>query len=215
MFISFEGPEGAGKTTQVRLAGAALGAKYHHVFVTREPGWGVVGNALRNLLLHPPEDTAIGPMTELMLLMADRANHVEQMIKPNLLIPQAIILCDRYIDSTMAYQGYGRGLDVDTVREMNRHVTGGLVPDLTIYLDIDVEKGLARSQDFNRMEQSGVEFHRRVRAGFLKELTGRTDRRVAHVVADNTLEIVHACVMDAIERVLMGRPLEHGEYDEE
>lgn len=214
MLITFEGNEGAGKTTQIALAAEALSAHtVQYPWVTKEPGWGPLGNQLRSMLLHPELDHEAGPMTELMLMIADRANHVEKYIRPRL---QAgyIVLCDRYMDSTMAYQGHGRGLSQALIRDMNNFVTQGAYPDLTLLLEIDVEKGLRRSQDVNRMEKEGLAFHQRVAHGFHLCQTG-SNGRIVSVAADNSVEVVHAEIMDIILRRLQGRPQKHEEEEDE
>ena len=216
MLITFEGNEGAGKTTQIKLAAEALSANavdYPLVWVTKEPGWGPLGQQLRNMLLHPALGYEPGPMTELMLMIADRANHVEKYIRPRLQ-EGYIVLCDRYMDSTMAYQGHGRGLSQPLIRDMNNLITQGAYPDLTLLLEIDVEKGLQRSQDVNRMEKEGLAFHQKVARGFRLCQTG-SNGRILSVEADNPVEVVHAEIMDIILRKLQGKPQKHEEEEDE
>ncbi|NEQ37438.1 MAG: dTMP kinase [Okeania sp. SIO3I5] len=179
-FIVFEGVEGGGKTTQIELlrdwllgkgqSGQILSKSIDlEVVITREPGGTKLGKALRELLLNPDVLTEkIQETAELLLYAADRAQHIETLIKPYL-EKEAIVLCDRFIDSTIAYQGYGRGLDLELIQQLNYIATGGLKSDLTFWLDIDVEIGLARAKNrgkIDRMEQANIEFHRRVQQGY-------------------------------------------------
>lgn len=196
VFITFEGGEGVGKTTQVNLAEAALKELKIDVCKTKEPGWGVLGSQLRNMILHPLAESELTPMAELMLLMADRANHVTNFIEPAL-SNGSIVLCDRYIDSTLAYQGWGRGMDHTMIRTLNNYVTKGLEPDMTFFLDMEVSESLHRSQDQNRMERLGTEFHERVKVGFRLEAL-KQGKRTYFICASNSIEIVHAEIMDAI-----------------
>ena len=186
MFITFEGVEGAGKSTQIRLLAERFRATGDaHVLLTREPGDGPLGAQLRNLVLAPPDGVEISAWAELFIMLADRAQHVTAAIRPAL-GAGSYVLCDRYGDSSVAYQGYGRGLDVACIEELNARATGGLVPDLTVLLDLDSAVGLARQKERNRMEAEELAFHQRVRQGFLEQQTGtrlldtaRTDRRRA------------------------------------
>ena len=167
MFITFEGVEGAGKTTQIALLAAwfrTIGRR--DVLTTREPGDGPLGQELRRLALHPPQGVAVEPRAELLIMLADRAQHVGQVIQPHL-NTGGIVLCDRYADSALAYQGYGRGLDIGEIQAMNDYATQGLQPDLTVLLDLDPAVGLARQSERNVMEEEALPFHQRVRAGFL------------------------------------------------
>ncbi len=164
--IVFEGVEGCGKTTQLnRLQQWLLPLP---VAVTRQPGGTELGLRLRQLLLHEGAGCQIQERAELFLYAADRVQHVEEFLKPQL-AAGAIVLCDRYTDSTVAYQGYGRGLDLTTVEQLNQIATGGLESDLTLWLDVDVGVGLARTRRrgaADRMEQADLAFHRRVREGY-------------------------------------------------
>lgn len=167
MFITFEGVEGAGKTTQIgRLAERLRSACRRNIVTTCEPGDGPLGSELRRLALHPPLGIAVDPRAELLIMLADRAQHVSQVIRPHLASGD-IVICDRYADSSMAYQGYGRGLEVAEIERLNEFATGGLKPDLTILLDLDPVVGLARQHDRSVMEEQALPFHERVHAGFL------------------------------------------------
>lgn len=167
MFISFEGVEGAGKTTQIaRLAARLRERGRQDVLTTREPGDGPLGTELRRLALHPPMGMTVEPRAELLIMMADRAQHVGQVLRPHL-ESGGVILCDRYADSSVAYQGYGRGLDLAEIGSLNAYATNGLAPDLTFLLDLDPAVGLARQKERSVMEEEALPFHQRIRAGFL------------------------------------------------
>ncbi len=167
MFISFEGVEGAGKTTQIaRLAARLRASGRQDVLTTREPGDGPLGAELRRLALHPPMGMTVEPRAELLIMMADRAQHAGQVLRPHL-DTGGIILCDRYADSSAAYQGYGRGLDLAEIAALNAYATNGLMPDLTFLLDLDPAIGLSRQKERSVMEAEALPFHRRIRAGFL------------------------------------------------
>lgn len=185
--IVFEGVEGSGKTTQIEQTQAWLlnnGVPYlqqqgyvSRIVTTREPGGTPLGKTLRQLLLQPSEDL-IQDRTELLLYAADRAQHVDAFLKP-LLAEGAIILCDRYTDSTVAYQGYGRGLDRDLIEQLNQIATAGLQSDLTFWLDVDVEVGLSRARRraaHDRIEQANLSFHQRVQQGFRELAQTHSDR---------------------------------------
>lgn len=163
MFITFEGPEGAGKTTAIGMISAQLRDRGETVVVTREPGSGELGSKIREILLH---GNSMPPESELFLFLADRANHVASVILPAL-DRREIVLCDRYADSTLVYQSLVRGLNEEFVRQANRFATGDLQPELTFLLDIDPAVGLARLKSKDRMDREPIEFHQRVRDGFL------------------------------------------------
>jgi dTMP kinase len=173
IFITLEGVEGSGKTTQTALVASALRAAGHRVTVTREPGGTRAGEAIRAIFLDPA--VSLHAAAELLLVLADRAQHVREKLKPALAAGE-IVLSDRYSDSTTAYQGYGRGLDLKLLDDLNRLASDGTRPDLTIVLDLPVETGLERTRARvrgdvrgpDRFEGEQVEFHRRVREGFLK-----------------------------------------------
>jgi dTMP kinase len=170
LFITFEGPEGSGKTTQVQLLAAWLRACGHNVLTTREPGGTRIGDAVRELLLNPAH-TEMRPEAEILLFSAARAQIVGEIIRPQLQ-KDGVVICDRFGDSTLAYQGYGRQLNLDTLRMITAFATGNLRPDLTICLDLPATEGLRRKRnaagvEWNRMEQEQLDFHERVRWGFL------------------------------------------------
>jgi dTMP kinase len=179
LFIAFEGGEGSGKSTQIALLADWLTGQGQPVFATHEPGATSVGKAIRALLLET--DEPITPRSEALLFAADRAHHVETEIRPKLAAGQHV-LCDRYVDSSIAYQGTGRTLSTAEVARLSRWATEGLLPDLTVLLDIDPRIGLARAGGRagetgpDRLEREQLAFHERVRAGF-RELAGRAPER--------------------------------------
>ncbi len=169
MFITLEGPEGSGKTSHIPYLVEYLREKGYKVFPTREPGGTSIGEQIREVL-HNLKNTEMHPRTETLLFQAARAQFVEQVVRPRLAAGE-IVLSDRYADSTLAYQGYGHQQDLQQVRALIDYATGGLVPDLTILLDVDVETGLKRKQkaeEWNRLDAYTVEFHHRVRNGYLE-----------------------------------------------
>ncbi len=185
MLITLEGPDGSGKTTQARLLAEWLRGEGYDVVLTREPGGSDIGEQIR-AVLHDPRNTAMDARAEILLYSADRAQHVVQVIRPALAAGR-IVISDRYADSTLAYQGYGRGLDLETLRAITAFATGGLAPDLTLCLDIAPQVGLARrrsgSAEWNRLDAEAIGFHRRVRAGYL-ELAGQEPARWVIIDAD-------------------------------
>jgi dTMP kinase len=195
LFVTFEGVDGAGKTTQIALLRAALEAEGHAVCVTREPGGDAVAEGVRHLLLQE----TVTPRAELLLFLASRAQNVEAVIRPHL-AAGGMVLCDRFIDSSVAYQGYARGLGRDMVATLNAFATGGLIPAITFLLDLPPEVGLARQPERNRMEEESLEFHRRVRAGFLAEAARYPDR---FCVLDATQEVprVHTQILERVRAV--------------
>ncbi|KXK13367.1 MAG: dTMP kinase [Fimbriimonadaceae bacterium] len=162
MFITFEGGDGAGKSTAVQSVATALASNGIRAIVTRQPGDGPLGPSIRQLLLHREMPT----LCELFLFLADRNQHVERIVRPALERGD-VVLCDRYGDSTVAYQGYARGLDVALLKELNGLATGGLCPDLTLLLDLQPEVGLGRLESKDRLDKEALDFHRRIREGFL------------------------------------------------
>jgi dTMP kinase len=176
VFTTFEGPEGAGKTTVIALVAEQLRADGYEVLVTREPGAGEVGKAVREILLHGGD---IHPHAELFLFLADRAQHIERIIRPFLeseVQKPKVVLCDRHADSTVVYQGHARGMDLDELRRLNWLATAGMVPDRTYLLDLPVEVGLGRLKDPDRLDREPIEFHRRVREGFRAEADREPER---------------------------------------
>ncbi len=199
IFVTLEGPEGAGKTTQLKLLSKHLDVLGIAHVVTRDPGGTALGRQIRRILLNP--ETPVCPMTELLLYEADRAQHIEQVIVPALK-RGALVLCDRYVDSTLAYQGYARGLDFELIGQLNRIATGGLMPQLTILFDIASEAGLARLHPggHDRLEREAIEFHHKVRAGYL-EMAAREPGRWQVIDATRALTVVQ----DDLRRLLSER----------
>ncbi len=169
MFITLEGPEGSGKSSQIPELAQWLRNNGYQVFTTREPGGTEISDQIRAILGNL-NNTAMHPRTEILLFLASRAQLVEEVLRP-LTETDTIILCDRYADSTLAYQGYGHGLDLTLLKQLLSFATGGLQPDLTILLDLDVEKGLLRRKnsggEWNRLDAYALAFHQRVRQGYL------------------------------------------------
>ncbi|AFY42041.1 dTMP kinase [Nostoc sp. PCC 7107] len=198
--IVFEGVEGCGKTTQMQLCGQWLESLGISVVVTREPGGTELGSHLRRLLLEKSEDKPVADVTELLLYAADRAQHVEQELKPNLAVGR-YILCDRYTDSTVAYQGYGRGLNMSLIEQLNYIATSGLTSDLTIWLDVDVEVGLSRKHGeavgLDRIEQEAITFHRRVQQGY-SQLAAAHPSRIVRVDGSLSKETVHSLIQEIL-----------------
>jgi dTMP kinase len=190
-FVAFEGGEGAGKSTQVRLLTHVLVDQGRDVLATREPGGTPAGETIRSILLDPATGH-LSPRAEALLYAADRAHHVATVVRPAL-ARGAVVLSDRYIDSSLAYQGAGRTLDVDEVRQLSNWASEGLVPDLTVLLDLDPEVGLARAGDPDRLEAEPLEFHRRVRQLFL-DLAAAEPQRYLVVDAERSPEDVFAKV---------------------
>jgi dTMP kinase len=196
LFITFEGVEGAGKTTQIAMLRAALEREGRRVCVTREPGGDAVAEGVRQLLLSQE----MSPRAELLLFLASRAQNVERVIKPEL-AQGAVVICDRFIDSSVAYQGVARGLGRDTVAALNEFATGGLTPAMTFLLDLEPETGLARQTDRNRMEAESLRFHQQVREGYLAEAT-RSPQRFCVLDADQSPETLHAALWKKIQNFL-------------
>jgi len=202
MFITFEGPEGSGKSTQLPKLARFLEESGLSVVKTREPGGTKIGDQIREVLVRM-DNTELHPRTEILLFLAARAQLVEELIIPSLRQGK-IILCDRYGDSTLAYQGYGHGLDLDALRAMLQFATGGLKPDLTILLDVDVMTGLKRKkikEEWNRLDAYELSFHERVRGGY-HILAGQEPERWKVVDATQDPEQVQteirALVLDAL-----------------
>lgn len=204
MFITFEGTEGSGKTTQVNLTMQYLRDKGHDVLLTREPGGTLVGDSIREILLN--KDTVqLSPRAELLLFNASRAQLVDQVLRPHL-EAGGVVLCDRYVDSSVAYQGYGHGLDVQDVIHAVNIATGGLMPDVTIFLDLTPEEGLKRraesslfGEEFNRIDAMSIAFHQRVYQGYTD--IGRAEpKRWVRIDAAQSPEQVQRDIVAALEK---------------
>ncbi|MBD1218936.1 MAG: dTMP kinase [Aphanizomenon flos-aquae Clear-A1] len=201
--IVFEGVEGCGKTTQMQLCFQWLESLNISVLLTREPGGTALGKDLRALLLEKSLSKPVGEITELLLYAADRAQHIEEELKPNLDTGK-FILCDRYTDSTIAYQGYGRGLDMSLINNLNQIATGGLKSDITIWLDVDVEVGLSRKRGqtkLDRIEQETMDFHRRVQQGYT-ELAVSNPSRIVKIDGNYNQDIVQKNIQEILQKRL-------------
>lgn len=199
MFISFEGIDGSGKTTQVQHTVRALQDAGYAVLATREPGGTPVGDRIRSILLDKTESD-LHPRSELLLFCASRAQLVSERLRP-FLAEGGIVICDRYADSTLAYQGYGHGLDTDTLRHILDFATGGLYPDVTVYLDMPPERGLERrhrgrfeGEEWNRLDDMELAFHQRVYTGY-EQLIQRNPQRWLRIPADNPIDTVKATLL--------------------
>jgi dTMP kinase len=168
LFITLEGPDGSGKSSQARMLGDYLRARGFDVLLTREPGGTAIGNQIRMILMSL-ENTQMKPETEFLLFSASRSQLVRQVISPHL-GAGGVVVCDRFYDSSLAYQGYGHQLDLQALRQITRFATGGLAPDFSVLLDLPVEVGLRRRErggEWNRLDAYDLQFHRRVREGYL------------------------------------------------
>ncbi len=196
-FIAFEGGDGAGKSTQVKLLAAALQGK-HEVVITREPGGSDVAEHIREVLLNP--NHRIDGMTEALLFAAARADHVSKVIRPAL-ERNHVVISDRFVDSSIAYQGVARKLGIEMVRELNMIATNNLVPDLTIVLDVTTDAGLARAQEPNRMENEGADFHEIVKDAFLR-LAELEPSRYLVISAHQTREAIAETILQEVMKRL-------------
>ncbi len=207
LFIDFEGPEGSGKTTQIRKLVRALAADGHDVLQTREPGGTPIGEQIRTVL-HALDNKAMLPVTEALLYSAARAQHVRQVIGPAL-ERGAIVVTDRFAASTLAYQGYGHGLDLDMLHRITAWATGGLYPDFIIYLDLEVTIGLERKWrehgegqgEWNRMDEQSLAFHRQVRRGYL-QMAQEDSQQWLVLDATQSVEAIHRQILDRIESLI-------------
>jgi dTMP kinase len=206
-FFVFEGIDGSGKTTQMDLLGKHLAGRGYPVLYTREPGGTRVGELIREILLNP-QYSEMDPRAEALLYAAARAQHVAQVILPAL-EEGKIVLCDRFVDSSLAYQGFGRGMDILLLEQINEPATAGLVPDLVLLLDFCWESGMDRisrsGRGADRIEQETREFHQRVRGGYLT-LAARQPRRYRVIDAHRAESLVHRDILEAVEEVLNALP---------
>jgi len=200
LFITLEGPDGCGKSTQIAPLAEYLRSKGRVVFTTREPGGTAISDQVRQILMAM-KNTTMHPRTELLLFLSARAQLVEEVIRPRLAAGE-IVISDRYGDSTLAYQGYGHGYDRETIRQLLAFATGGLKPDLTLLLDIDAEEGLRRRQsgggEWNRLDAYQLEFHRRVREGY-HELAALEPQRWITIDGSQTPEMVQLSLRQAVD----------------
>ncbi len=196
LFITFEGVDGCGKTTQMDLLAKYLQTQGYEVVITREPGAKGLGEKIREILLH--YDGEVSSKAESFLFLADRAQHIDKIVNPAIENGK-IVLCDRHTDSTIAYQGYGRGVNIDKLRMLNNLATGDRKPDITFVFDIDIETSMSRvGQEKDRMESSGVEFFNNVRKGFL-EIAKQEPERVKVISSDKSIDEIHREVLEYIQ----------------
>lgn len=213
LFVTFEGPEGGGKTTQLFQLAGFLRELGYDVLATREPGGTPIGDRIRAILLDPVH-TEMRPQAEFLLFCAQRAQHVAQVIQPHLL-RGGVVLSDRYADASLAYQGYGCQLDLAALRQVTAFATAGLQPDLTLCLDLPVEVGLRRKSGgsgdaWNRMEQREIDFHKRVRAGYLA-MAEQDPGRWLVMDATRPPEAIQAMVRQAVRQRLSRAAEREGE----
>ncbi len=199
LFITFEGCDGCGKTTQLELLAKFLEEKSYDVVVTREPGAKGLGTKLREILLN--YDGEVSSNCESFLFLADRAQHIDTLVKPA--INQGkIVLCDRHIDSTVAYQGYGRGINLEQINYLNNLATSGLKPNLTLLFDVDTETSMQRvGKNKDRMESAGIEFQEKVRHGYLK-LAKEEPERIKVFDSKKSIENLHQEVLNIITKYI-------------
>ena len=198
LFITFEGPDGCGKTTQMNLLAQYFEKKGKKVVLTREPGGKGLGEKVREILLN--YNGEVSDRCESFLFLADRAQNIDIIVKPAVEKGE-IVLCDRHIDSTVAYQGYGRGLDINEINMLNNLATGGKKPDLTLVFDVDVETSMKRvGKEKDRMESAGIDFHNRVRNGYL-DLAKQEPTRIKVLDATKTIEEIHEKVVEIVEKL--------------
>ncbi len=210
-FITFEGGEGSGKSTLIDQVAETLTARGLNVVKTREPGGTRLGEAIRNLLLSPAADHTIGSQAELLLFLAARSQHIEELIRPSLEVGK-VVLCDRFNDSTIAYQGAARNLDTKYVQRLCQMVCSNIEPQLTLFLDVDPKEGLLRSQKldkehavsgkFDRIESEKIEFHERVLGAF-RALARKEPFRIYCIDASKSRETVYKEAMRAIDELIL------------
>lgn len=203
MFITLEGPEGSGKTSQIPALSEFICARGYDVLVTREPGGTDVGDQIRDVLMNL-KNISIVPRTEILLFQAARAQHVEEVIRPALAAGK-VVICDRFGDSTLAYQGYGHQTDLETLRYLVNYATGGLRPDLTLLLDIPVKAGMQRKVDndaeWNRLDAYAEAFHCRVREGYLSLVEAEPDRWTIIDAAQNKEKVQQSMQQAVLDRL--------------
>ena len=200
LFITFEGIDGCGKTTQINLLKNYLENNGYKVILTREPGAKGLGEKLREILLN--YDGEVSSNCESFLFLADRAQHIDTIIKPAIQ-NGVVVLCDRHTDSTVAYQGYGRSLDLDQIKHLNNIATSGIKPDITFILDIDIETSLTRiGKGRDRMENSGQKFFERVRNGYI-EISKQEPERVKLLNGKDTIDNLNKQIIDSVQKILM------------
>lgn len=205
MFITFEGVEGSGKSTQAKLLAEHLSQQGHKVSLTREPGWGQLGELIRKVILDN-RDLELDAFSELCLFCADRAQHVRDYIRPKLEAGE-IVICDRYFDSTVVYQGHGRKLDKRLVNKIAKASTLDLVPDVTFLLNLPVKTGLTRLQsrgDITKMDEEPIEFHELIRQGYML-IAKREPNRIKKIGADRDVLEIHSDIRSMVSEMISQR----------
>jgi dTMP kinase len=202
LFITIEGTDGSGKTTQIKLMEEYIKAKGYEVVLSREPGGTKVSEMIRDLVLDPA-NTDISPLTELILYAASRAQHVTQLIKPAVEAGK-VVICDRFVDSSYAYQGCGRGVDLKVVADVNRVAIDGMIPDITFFLNIDPEIALKRrinSTGADRIEQEKIDFHKRVYEGYKKMALLYPDR-IKTIDANESIDDIFSQITEYLKEII-------------
>ena len=200
IFITMEGPDGSGKTTQIEMLKTYLESKGYDIVITREPGGTVISEAIRAIILNK-DYQEMSHMTELLLYASARAQLVNQVIKPALAEGKAVI-CDRFVESSAVYQGIGRGLGVSTVYEVNNYALGDVKPKLTIFMDLDADEGIRRKEnqtELDRMEMEDLSFHKRVVEGY-RQLAQLYPERIFPVDATLSIEKIHSIIVEEVEK---------------
>ena len=211
LFITLEGPEGGGKTSQAQCLAEYLRAEKFEVLLTREPGGSPIGNQIRRVIMQL-ENTAMDAHTEFLLFSASRAQHIAEVIRPSL-EDGVTVISDRFFDSSLAYQGYGQRLPLETLKAITNFATGGLTPDLTLLLDLPVEDGLRRREadgNWNRLDAYDIDFHRRVRRGYLK-LAAEAPERWVILSAEQSFETLQGEIRSAVITRLKAEPIDTDE----
>lgn len=199
LFVTFEGVDGCGKTTQMKLLAEYLTNHGYEVVITREPGAKGLGEKIRDILLH--YDGEVSSKAESFLFLADRAQHIDKLVNPSVKEGK-IVLCDRHTDSTIAYQGYGRGVDIEQLKVLNSLAVGNRVPDLTFVFDIDVETSMSRvGSEMDRMEASGKEFFNKVRQGYL-DIAASEPERVKVIDAKRSVSEISREVVQIVSEMM-------------
>lgn len=207
LFVTFEGPDGSGKSTQLQYLAKYLQQQNYDIVTTREPGGTSISDQIRKVILDP-EHQEMAAQTEILLYAASRAQHVQEKIKPALERGK-LVLCDRFVDASIAYQGFGLGYGEEVIRQINSFATGGLVPDRTYMIDLAPEEGRRRmearrstefKQGLDRIEQKDLEYHARVREGF--QLLAREHSRIMLIQGDQSIEAIHQIILEDLKNLL-------------
>ena len=201
-FITMEGPDGSGKSTQIQLLRDYLSEKGYDIIVCREPGGTKISEAIRQVILNK-EFTEMGNMTEMLLYAAARAQLMEEVIRPAL-NEDKIVICDRFVESSAVYQGIARGMGIDLVYEVNQYAIGDTLPDLTIMIDIDAETGISRKKkqaELDRMEREAIDFHEKVVSGY-REIADKYPERILRIDGNRSIDNIHAQITAAVDKII-------------